>query len=141
MIGMHKICVALNKEKDTTSFSSQVPIRTMNTTAGFLLIGMLKIYVALNKEKGSASFRHPVTIRTIRTMVGLPPIPFKISVRKCNYHSRTPPVEACVPICAILSKKSEKYPHQGIWGLNRRFQRKCFSNRDIPPPCTKFALH
>ena len=38
-----------------------------------------------------------------------------------------PPVEACVPICAILSKKSEKYPPQGIHGLNRRFQRECFS--------------
>ena len=133
-----------NQRKNVTSLRRRVTMKTMrsmNTTAGFLLIGMLKIYVALNKEKGSASFRHPVTIRTIRTMVGLPPIPFKISVRKCNYHSRTPPVEACVPICAILSKKSEKYPHQGIWGLNRRFQQKCFSNRDIPPPCTKFASH
>ena len=52
-----------------------------------------------------------------------------------------PPVEACVPICAILSKKSEKYPPQGIQGLNRRFQRKCFSNCEMPTLCSKFALH
>ena len=69
----------------------------------------------------------PYTFQDFRTEVQLP--------------QQNTPVEACVPICAILSKKSEKYPHQGIWGLNRRFQRKCFSNRDIPPPCTKFASH
>ena len=34
-----------------------------------------------------------------------------------------PPVEACVPICAILSKKSEKYQPQDIQGLNRRFEK------------------
>ena len=69
---MHKICTTLIKEKDTTSFRHKVPIRTirtMNTTAGFLLIGMLKIYVALNKEKGIASFRYRVTMWTIRTMI------------------------------------------------------------------------
>ena len=52
-----------------------------------------------------------------------------------------PPVDACVPICAILSKKSEKYPPQGIQGLNWRFQRNCFSNCEMPTLCSKFALH
>ena len=42
------------------------------------------------------------------------PYTFQDFRTKCKHHIRTPPVEACVPICAIVSKKSEKYPPQGI---------------------------
>ena len=47
-------------------------------------------------------------------------------------HTTKAPVEACLPICAILSMKSEKYPPQGIQGLNRGFRREIFSNLDTP---------
>ena len=67
-----KICTTLNKEKGIAQLRHRVTMKTMrsmNTTAGFLLIGTLKICVALNKEKGAASFRYRVTMRTIRTMI------------------------------------------------------------------------
>ena len=47
-------------------------------------------------------------------------------------HTTKAPVEACLPICAILSMKSQKYPPQGIQGLNRGFRREIFSNFDAP---------
>ena len=61
----------------------------------------------------------PYTFQDFRTEVQLP--------------QQNTPVEACVPICKPFQKKSEKYPPQGIQGLNRRFQRKCFSSYAMHP--------
>ena len=95
----------------------------MNTTASFFHDRMHNICVALNKEKGIALFRNSVPMRTIRTMISSHPIPFKNSSPSVII---TAEATLFWPVCRFVSlfhKKSEKYQPQGIWGLNRRFEK------------------
>ena len=95
----------------------------MNTTARFFHDRMHNICVALNKEKGLAAFRHTVTMGDDQDDDFITPYTLQEFLPKCNHHSRSNPVFACVPICEPSPKKSEKYQPHGIWGLNRQFER------------------
>ena len=99
-------------------------MRTMNTTVGFSLIRMFKNCTALIKEKDIGFIRAssddeddqdddfitPYTYHDFRTQVYSP--------------QQNAPVEACVPICAILSKKSEKVHASGHSRLKSKISGK-----------------
>ena len=116
-------------------------IRTMNTTAVFSMIGTHKICVVLNIEKRRYFIQAISDDEDDQDNDLIIPYTFQIFRSQVYSPKANAPVEACVPICKPFQKKSEKYQPQGIWGLNWRFERKYFSNRDMPTLCTNFAPH
>ena len=89
----------------------------MNTTASFFHDRMHNICVALNKEKGLAAFRHTVTMGDDQDDNFITHYTLQDFLPKCNHHSRSNPVLACVPICEPLPQKIGKVPAAGHLGL------------------------
>ena len=62
-------------------------------------------------------------MRTIRTMIWLHPIPFKISIPKCNHQKQTP---LSKPVCRFVRffQRNRKVPASGHSGLKSKISEK-----------------